>query len=208
MWSIWSSSLWCLQQSVILLHWTWCLREWIAGVILLWLSPRPPSSSQKVPCMGSCIPLFTTSLSCSFLPSLPYRNTNTSDYDLNYRVRVRIPPGDTATTALVLAGSTPTLNLTATTPFVTRGNISVVVGSFKRLSTLKTEDGQTYLDVVKAMIASPGKYIAQIASIRMSAGIAGGMFVTRTLPGLVVTRGTVSGSNNIRGVINRRGHWS
>ena len=136
----------------------------------------------------------------------PHSNTNTSDYDLSYRVRVRIPPGDSATTALVLNGSIPALNLTATTPFVTRGNISVVVGTFKKLSTLQTQDGQTYLEVVKAMIAEPRGYIAQIASVRMSAGIAGGMFATKALPGMVVSRGVASGAADVRGAIRGRGH--
>ena len=90
-----------------------------------------------------------------------------------------MPAGDTIKSATLLSGSDVLFSLSPK-GFVTRGNSSFAVGTYKGLSALKTASGQTYLAVVEAMIAKPGSYSAQVVSANAASGLASGVFAKKT----------------------------
>ena len=107
---------------------------------------------------------------------LPSRsNTKSNDYDLYYGVRVQVPAGDSATSASLMTGTDNLFSLSGK-GFSPRGETSVAGGIYKSISALKTAGGQTYLEVVEAMIAAPAGYTAQVVSTNSPNGLATGAF--------------------------------
>ena len=106
-----------------------------------------------------------------------FLNNDTGDYDLTFRLVTRLPAGDSAASASVLASdSSSVFSLVGLKGFSTRGNWSSTVGVYRNLSTLTTAAGKTYLAAVQEIIAAPATFTAQLTSTLAPAGLASGAF--------------------------------
>ena len=101
-------------------------------------------------------------------------NTNNSDYDLSYNLRVKVPAGDAAKSAFVVSGANTVFVITNT--LVTRGNSSAasVAGRVRNLGTAKAANSDNALDVIKAMFANPSAYAVKVTSTKAPDGLATG----------------------------------
>lgn len=124
-------------------------------------------------------------------PSVPFRNSETGEYDLTYRAAAVIPDNDTLTSALVLKDQHTIFNITGDNGFVSTPSyaagaagteIGITGGVFYNLTTLWTNN-QTYLDIVDVMTSAPGTFIARITSENAPDGFTQGPFVATVFAG-------------------------